>query len=92
MEKGTWAQIILSAPATSWSGYRWAEHAWEEVWEQVWDAGGEEKGKGIAGAEGNASGGQMEAVRSQVRDKTYIILWKILAWVEFRAIFAYFFF
>jgi hypothetical protein len=50
MEKGL---IMPSAPATLWSGYRWAGHAWEEVWEQVWDAGGEEKGKVVAGAEGN---------------------------------------
>jgi hypothetical protein len=45
-----------SDPATSWSGYRWAGHAWEEVWDWVWEAGGEEKGKGVAGSEGNAGG------------------------------------
>jgi hypothetical protein len=43
-----------SAPATSWSVYRWAGHTWEEVWEQEWDPGGEEKGEGVAGDEGNA--------------------------------------
>jgi hypothetical protein len=45
---------MLSSPATSWSGYRWAWHTWEEIWEEVWDAGGEEKGEFVAGAEGNA--------------------------------------
>jgi hypothetical protein len=34
--------------------YRWSEHAWEEVWEWVWDTGGEEKGEGVAEAEGKA--------------------------------------
>jgi hypothetical protein len=53
MEKGTWILIMLSAPATSRSGYRWAGCAWEEIWEWVWDAGGEGKGEGVAGAEGN---------------------------------------
>jgi hypothetical protein len=43
-----------SAPATSQSGYRWAGHAWEEVWGQVWNTGGEEKGEGVAWAEGKA--------------------------------------
>jgi hypothetical protein len=42
-----------SAPATSRSGYRWVECDWEEVWEWVWDAG-EEKGEGVAVAEGKA--------------------------------------
>jgi hypothetical protein len=54
VEKGTWALIILSAPDTSQSVYRWAGCDLEEVWEQVWDAGGEEKGEVITGAEGNA--------------------------------------
>jgi hypothetical protein len=36
--------------------YGWAERVWEEVWEQVWDAGGEEKGEGVTGAEGNGGG------------------------------------
>jgi hypothetical protein len=45
---------MLSTPATSWSGYRWAGHAQEEVWEWVWDTDGEEKGEGVAGAEGKA--------------------------------------
>jgi hypothetical protein len=53
MKKGTGTLIMPSAPATSWSGYRWAGHVWEEVWERVWDAGGEEKGEGVAGAEGD---------------------------------------
>jgi hypothetical protein len=56
MEKGTWALIIPSVPATSQSGYRWAGRVWEEVWEWVWDAGGEEKGEGVAGAEGHVGG------------------------------------
>jgi hypothetical protein len=47
---------MSSTPVTSCSGYRWAGCAWEEVWEQVWDAGGEEKGKGVVGAEGNVGG------------------------------------
>jgi hypothetical protein len=42
-----------SPPATSQGGYTWAGHAWEEVWEWLRDVGGEEKGMGIAGAEGN---------------------------------------
>jgi hypothetical protein len=58
MKKGIWTLIMPSVPATSWSGYRWAgsawEEVWEEVWEQVWDTGGEEKGEGVAGAEGKA--------------------------------------
>jgi hypothetical protein len=56
MEKGTWTLVMPSAPATSQSGWRWAEHAWEEVWEQVWDMGGEERSESIAGAEGKAGG------------------------------------
>jgi hypothetical protein len=47
---------MLSAPATSQSGYRWAGCVWEEVWEWIWNAVGEEKGEGIAGAEGNVGG------------------------------------
>jgi hypothetical protein len=47
MEKGTWTQIMPSAPATSQRGYRWAGCVWEEVWERGWDAGREEKGEGI---------------------------------------------
>jgi hypothetical protein len=57
MEKGIWALIMLSAPATSWSVYRCSGHDWEEVWEQDWDAGGEEKGEVVTGAEGNVSVG-----------------------------------
>jgi hypothetical protein len=56
VEKGTWTLIMLSAPATSWSVYRWDGHVWEVVWKQLWDAGGEEKGEGVAGAEGNICG------------------------------------
>jgi hypothetical protein len=56
MEKDTWALIMSSVPATSWSGYRWAQRAWEEVWEWVWDAGGEEKDKSVAEAESKAGG------------------------------------
>jgi hypothetical protein len=43
---------ISSCHLLEW--YRWAECAWEEVWEQVWDVCGEEKGEGVAGAEGKA--------------------------------------
>jgi hypothetical protein len=43
---------ISSCHLPEW--YRWPEGAWEEVWEWVWDAGGEEKGEGVAGAEGKA--------------------------------------
>jgi hypothetical protein len=43
---------ISSCHLPEW--YRWAERAWEEVWEWVRDTGGEEKGEGVAGAEGKA--------------------------------------
>jgi hypothetical protein len=45
---------MLSDPATSRSGYRWAGRAWEEIWEWIWDEGGEDQGEGVAGAEGKA--------------------------------------
>jgi hypothetical protein len=45
---------ISSCHLPEW--YRWAKRAWEEVWEQVWDGGGEEKGEGVARAEGNVGG------------------------------------
>jgi hypothetical protein len=44
--------VLSSCHLQGW--YRWSKHAWEEVWERVWDAGGEEKGEGVAGAEGKA--------------------------------------